>query len=190
MRRFGVTESRTELRTNADRHPDIGRDQRARAAESIRRDADDGVGLPVDVKSAADEIAAAAVAFPKAVACHHHSHIRIWFTFLGVVKPAAKRVYAHHWEIILRSQKSEAAAHVVIAPNARDGELERGNIGKHVPVVFAQLAVLVVRERAIIVGRILSGREHIHDFVRPNRYHRLQHHSVDQRENGRVNADC
>jgi len=77
----------------------------------------------------------------------------------------------------------------VIAPDAGDGELERGNIDKHVAAVLAQLAIFVVRELAIIVARILSGREHIHNFSRPNRHNWLQHHSIDQRENGRVNAN-
>src|SRR5205809_7219201 len=121
MRRFGIAKGRPELRTHADRHPDIGRDQGVRAAESVRRDADDGVRLSVDVKRAADKIVAAAVALPKTVACHDHSRVRIRFTFLGVIKPAAKRLHAHHWEIILRSQKLEAAQHFVIAYKTRDG---------------------------------------------------------------------
>src|SRR5207247_9253485 len=100
------------------------------AAESVRRDADHGVRLPVDVKRAADKIAAAAVAFPKPVACHYYSHVRIRFAFVGVIKPAAKRLHAHHWEIIFGSQESEAAPHLVITPDAGDRELERGNIGK------------------------------------------------------------
>ncbi len=79
--------------------------------------------------------------------------------------------------------------HVVIAPDAGDGELERGNIDKHVAAVLAQLAIFVVRELAIIVARVVSGREHIHNFSRPNRHNWLQHHSIDQRENGRVNAN-
>ena len=55
----------------------------------------------------------------------------------------------------------------MIAPDAGDGELERGNIDKHVAAVLAQLAIFVVKELAIIVARILSGREHIHNFSRP-----------------------
>jgi hypothetical protein len=78
----------------------------------------------------------------------------------------------------------------VIAPDAGDGELEGGHIGKHVSAVLAQLAVFVIGKLAIIVTRILSGREDIHDFGRPDRHHRLEHHAIYQRENGRVNADC
>jgi hypothetical protein len=78
----------------------------------------------------------------------------------------------------------------VIAPDAGDGELERGHIHKHVSAILAQLAVFVIGELAIIAARILSGREHIDDFGRPHRHHRLEQHAIDQRENGGVNADC
>ena len=77
----------------------------------------------------------------------------------------------------------------MIAPDAGDGELERGNIDKHVAAVLAQVAIFVVRELAIIVARILSGREHVHDFGRPNRNDRFEQYAIDQRKNGRVNAD-
>src|SRR5262249_48199811 len=124
--------------------PDIRRNQCARAAKSVRRDADDRVRLPVDVKRAAYKIIVAAVAFPKTVACDDNSHVRIRFAFLGGIKPAAKRLHTHHREIILRSQKGEAAPHVVIAPDTSDGELEWGNINKHVPALFATLPLFVV----------------------------------------------
>ena len=77
----------------------------------------------------------------------------------------------------------------MIAPDAGDGELKRGHIDKHISAVLAQLAVFVIGKLPIIVARVLSGREHIHDFGRPDRHHRLQQHAIDQRENGRVNAD-
>jgi hypothetical protein len=49
VRRFCIAEGRTKLRTNAKRQPDIRRDQRVRAAKSIRRDADHGIRLGVDL---------------------------------------------------------------------------------------------------------------------------------------------
>ena len=144
VRRFRIAESRTKLRTNAERHPDVRRDQRVCAAESVRRDTDDSIGLSVNLKCATDKIIAATVALPKAVACHHDSDVRVWFTFLSSIEPAPKRLHAHHREIILRSQKSEASPHLVIAPDAGDGELEHRDIGKHVSAVLTQLAVFVV----------------------------------------------
>src|SRR5262245_38006342 len=132
---------------------------------------------------------AATVAFATALASHDYIHVPIRLTFLSARRPAAKRLHAHHREILFRSQEHEATPHLVIAPDAGDGELECGHIDKHVSAVFAQLAVFIVGELPIIVTRILSRREHIHDFSRPERHYRLEQYAIDQRENGRVNAD-
>ena len=61
----------------------------------------------------------------------------------------------------------------MIAPDARNCELDHGNVGKNVSAVLAQFAIFVVGELPIIVARILPGREHIHHFGRPDRHHRL-----------------
>src|SRR5262245_65649425 len=131
MRRFRIAESRPELRTNTERQPDIRRYQRVRTAEPVRRDTDHGVGLAVDLHRATDKVVAATVAFPEPVARHDYRHVRSRLTFFSVIKPAAKRLHAHHREIILRSQEREAAPHLVIATNAGDSELERRPIDKH-----------------------------------------------------------
>src|SRR5262249_999931 len=111
------------------------------------------------------------------------------FTFLGIVKPAAKRLHPHHWEIILRRQEGEAAPHLVVASDAGDGEFQRGNIGENGSAAPTQLAIFVGGELAIIMTRALPGGEHIYHFLRADWHDRLQHHSIDQRENGRVNSD-
>ena len=77
----------------------------------------------------------------------------------------------------------------MIAPNPSDGELDRRYINKHISAVLAQFAVLVIGELPIIVARVLACCKHIDDFVRPQRNRRTQHHTIDQRENGRVNSD-
>src|SRR5262249_10783647 len=128
-------------------------------------------------------------AFPKAITGDDYSHVRIRFTFFSVIKPAAKRLDAQHRKIILGSQEREAAPHVVVATDPGDGELKGGHVVKYVSTVFAQHAVFVIGELAIIVARTLSGGEHIHHFGRANWHNWLQQHAIDQREDGRVNAD-
>ncbi len=77
----------------------------------------------------------------------------------------------------------------MIAPDPRDRELERGNIGENIAAAFPQLAIFVVRELAIIVVRVLAAIENVHHLLWPQRHHRPQHHSIDQRENRRINPD-
>ena len=76
----------------------------------------------------------------------------------------------------------------MIAPDASHGELKRGNVGKHLSTVLAELAKLVVGKLAIIVARVLSGGENVDHFAWSQRHHRVQHDAVDQRKNRGINA--
>ena len=71
----------------------------------------------------------------------------------------------------------------MIASDAGDGEFECGQIGKNFAVVFAHIAKFIVGKLAIIMVRVLSAVENVHHFVRPDRHHRTQHHTIDQSEN-------
>ena len=142
------------------------------------------------MQCAAHEIGAAAVAFPKSVARNDYSNVRVRFAFLGVVKSAAKRLCAHHREIIFGREEREAAPHLVVASNPGDGELDRGKVDKHISPVLAQLAVFVIGELTIIVARVLARCEDIDYFLWPQRNRGAQYDAIDQRENGRVNSDC
>src|SRR5207253_7202979 len=164
---------------NADGHPDIRRDQYVGAAKSISGDADHGVRLAVDLKRAADKIVPPAHSFPKTVAGDYHCDVRVRFTFFRGIKPAAIRFRSHHRKIVFRGEEGEAAPHLVVASDAGDGKLERGKISENVAAILTQLALFVIGELAIIVTRVLARREHIHHFVRSQRYHRMQDHAVD-----------
>src|SRR5205809_181098 len=124
--------------------PNIGGDQRARAAKSIRGDADHSVRLTVDVKIAADKILAPAHPFPESIARHYNGNVCIRPRFFSTVKAAAKRFHTHHREEIFRSQKREAAPHIMILSDPRNGEFERGKIDKQISAVLAHLAKFVV----------------------------------------------
>ena len=78
----------------------------------------------------------------------------------------------------------------MIAPDASHRKIDCGYIDKHVFAVLAQLTELIVGKLAIIVRGILPGSENIHDLLRMKRHHRLEHHAINERENGRVNSDC
>ena len=67
----------------------------------------------------------------------------------------------------------------MIASDAGDRELERGNIDKEVIAVLTQLAIFIVGELPIIVVRILAAVENVHHFLRPQRDHRTEYHAVD-----------
>ena len=179
MHRFGIAERRAKLRAHSERHPNVGRDQCTRAAESIGRDPDDGVWLAIHLQRAADKIGAAAHSFPKSVARDDDRNVRVRFALLGVIKPASKRFRSRHVKKVFRGQEGKAAPHFVIAPDACDRELERGKIDKHISAVLAQLAVFVVGKLAVIVARVLTGGEDVDDFVWSQWYWRTQHHAVD-----------
>src|SRR5258708_13818990 len=72
---FRVGERGTEGRMNAERQPDIGRNERAHSAKSIGGDADYSVRAPIDLEIAADEIVSASVALPIRVTTDHHAHV-------------------------------------------------------------------------------------------------------------------
>src|SRR5262245_541447 len=95
-----ITQHRTKVRVNAEGQPDIWRDHRAHAAESIRRDTDHRVGLPVDLKLAPDKILSATHPFPERVARYNHWHVRVRSAFLCSVKTADDRAHAHQREKI------------------------------------------------------------------------------------------
>ena len=78
----------------------------------------------------------------------------------------------------------------MIASDPRDGELERRHIAKHISAVLVQLAIFIIGELAIIVARVLPRGEHIHHLGRPDWHYRLEHYSIDEGKNGRVNANC
>ena len=84
VHRLGIAESRAELRTGADRQPDIGGDQDIGATKSIGGNPDDGVRLAVDLKSPANKIVARAHAFPEAVANDDDRNVGVRFAFLGL----------------------------------------------------------------------------------------------------------
>src|SRR5439155_25627834 len=119
---LGIAKRGPKLRVNPERQPDIRCDQSAYAAESVRRDADYSVRLPVNLKIATDEIAATAHSFPECVARHNNRQVRVRPAFLCSVKPADHRTHAHEREEILRRQEGEAPPHVVIATDSCDGE--------------------------------------------------------------------
>ena len=77
----------------------------------------------------------------------------------------------------------------MIAPDAGDSKLEGSEVGKNFAAVVAQVAVFVVGERAIIVTGVLAGGENVDHFLGPHWHRGMQHQAVDQRENGRVNAN-
>src|SRR5205823_6774289 len=138
------------------RHPDIRRDQYASATKSIGCNADDRVRLTVDLKRTADKIVPPAHSFPKTVAGDDNCDVGVRFTFLRAIKPAAVRFCSHQRKIVFRGQEGKAATHLVIAPDAGDGELERRQITKNIPAILAQLAIFVVGELAVIVTRVLA----------------------------------
>ena len=189
MHRLGIAESGSELRTNADRHPDIGGDQDVGATKSVRSNTDDGVRLAVDLESAANKIASAAHAFPETVADDDDRNVGIGFAFLGTIKPSSKRLGPHEREVIFRSEEGKAPSHLVIASDAGDSKLECGKVGKNFAAVVAQVAIFIVGERAIIVTGVLAGGENVDHFLWPHWHRGMQHQAVDQRENGRVNAN-
>ena len=96
MHCFGIAKGGTELWANANRHPDVRRDEYVCATESFRGDANYGVRLAVDLKGAADKIIAAALAFPKSVARDYDRDVGVRFAFFGAIKPAAIGLDAHH----------------------------------------------------------------------------------------------
>src|SRR5436190_17073225 len=124
---------------NAERQPDIRRDERAHTTKSIWSDADHGVRLPIDLEIAADKIVATAHPFPKRITGHNHGHVRVRSAFLGVVKPAAQWLHAHEREEIFRRQKGETPPHLVIATDSSDGELKRRKIDKEIAAILAQV---------------------------------------------------
>ena len=174
---------------NPERHPDIRCDEDIGAAESVRSDANDCVRLAVNLQRAADKIAAATHPFPESIARYYDWNICVRPALLCRVKAASPWLHAHEREVILRSQKRETAPHVVIASDAGHGKIDRAYIGKHIFAVLAQLTEFIVGKLAIIVRGILPGRKNIHDLLRMKRHHRLEHHAIDERENGRVNTD-
>src|SRR5438445_10318403 len=91
MHRLGIAKRGAELCSNSERYPNVWRNQRARAAESLRRNADHVIRLAVDLKRAPDEIVASAHPFPKSIARDHHRDIGVRPRFLGAVKSSQKR---------------------------------------------------------------------------------------------------
>ena len=178
VHRLGIAKGRAKLRTDSERHPDIGRNECARATESLRCDSDHAIRLAVDLKRAADKIVASALALPKSVARDNRRDVGVRPAFFGVIEPSAKRLHPHQRKIILRSQERETAPHLVIAPDACDRELERGQIGKHFSI-FANFSIFVVGELAVIVACVLTAVENVYHLLRPHRDHRMQHHAVD-----------
>ena len=77
----------------------------------------------------------------------------------------------------------------MIASDAGDSKLECSDIGKDFAAVVAQVAIFVVGELSIIVAGVLACRENIDHFLWPHWHCGMQHHAVDERENGRVNAN-
>src|SRR3954451_12364185 len=152
---FETPKGGAELRMIAERQPNVRGDQRIRA-ESVLSNTDNGVGLAVNVKRAADEIGARAHSLPETVAGDHHVNVSVGFAFVGVVKASAKWLRSHQREIIFRGQEREAASHVTIATDSSHGKLECGYVGENVAAVFAQLAVFIVRKLAIIVAGVLA----------------------------------
>src|SRR5205823_8651872 len=67
--------------------------------------------------------------------------------------PTRRSSDLHQRKIVFRRQEGEAAPHLVIAPDAGDGKLERGEFSKNVPAILTQLAIFVVGELAVIVTR-------------------------------------
>src|SRR5262252_850067 len=181
---LGIAKHRTKLRVNAEWQPDIWRDHRAHAAESVWRDADHRVGLPVDLKLAPDKILSSTHPFPERVARYNHWYVRVRPAFLCIIKTAADRAHAHEREKIFRRQERETPPHILILTDPRDREFQRSNISKNITAILAQLAILGVRELTIIVARILAHGENVHHLVRSQRNRRTQHHAIDQRENG------
>ena len=179
MQTLRITKCGPKLRTHAEWEPDIWGDQRAYAAESIRRDADYSVRLPVNLKFATDEIAATTHPFPETVARYNHGYVGVWPAFLCIVKPTDHRAHAHEREKILRGQEGETPPHILILTDPRDRELLRSNIGKNITAVLAQLTILGVRELTIIVARVLAHGENVHHLVRAQRNRRTQHHAVN-----------
>src|SRR5438105_8957409 len=186
---FGIAHGRPELAPNPERHPAIRRDEHSGAAESLRGDANDCIRLAVNLERAADKIAAATHPFPESIARHYDWNICIRSTLLCRIEAATPWLHPHEREVILRSQKRETAPHVVITPDAGHCKIERAYIGKHIFAILAQLAEFIVGELAIIVRGILPGRKNIHDLLRMKWHRRLEHHGLDERENGRVNTD-
>src|SRR5262249_28946454 len=137
---FGIPKGRAKLSTNAERHPNVGCDQRVRP-ETVLRNPNDRVWLTVDVECATDKIVVAAHSFPKSVTGDDDGNVRVRFALFGVIKAAAKRLRSHQREEIFGGQEGEAAPHLMIAPDPGDRELERGHIGKNVAGVFTQLAI-------------------------------------------------
>ena len=80
---------------NAERQPDIGRNERAHSAKSIGGDADYSVRAPIDLEIAADEIVAASHALPKRITSDHHRHVRVRTAFFRGIKAPAHRLHAH-----------------------------------------------------------------------------------------------
>src|SRR5581483_7220776 len=79
----------------------------------------------------------------------------------------------HEREVVLRSDEGKTAPHFVIAPDAGDCELQRGEIDKEVVRRFPQAAKFVVGKLAVIVIGVLSAIEDVHHFIRPHWHQRL-----------------
>jgi hypothetical protein len=169
---------------DAERQPEIGRDERAHSAKSIRGDADYGVRLPIDLEIAADEIVAASHPLPKCVTGDHHRYVRVRTAFLRGIKAAAHRLHAHKREEIFRSQKGKTPPHLVIATDSGDAELKRGKIDKQIAAILAQIALFGMRELPVIVVRVLACCENAYHFLGSQWNHRPQHHAIDEGENG------
>src|SRR5207302_10438414 len=87
VHRLGIAKGRAKLRTDSERYPDIGRNECARATESLRRDPNHGIRLAVNLKRAADKIVASALAFPKPIARNNHRDVRVRSAFFSVIEP-------------------------------------------------------------------------------------------------------
>ena len=84
---------------HADRHEVLGADDRGRAGEALRRDADDGEVLAVDADGLLEDVAIEAGALPQLVADDHRPRRRARAFVLEREVAAVDRPHAERLEV-------------------------------------------------------------------------------------------